>query len=109
MYRLRVLDAKAVHTEGLMEMIVELDKYSDQPFTKQISQTTVSADEVYILVLTEDDRLAGYLQCGPLGKDSEHCGSSMKIDRRQGQSILISQLLLRAKKDLLRYGYSYAH
>ena len=109
MYRLRVLDAKTVRTEGLMEMIVELNEHNEQPLTAQMNRRNVTADEIFILVLTETNRLAGYMQCRVCYDGGDRSVSSMQIDRRHGQSILISQLLLGAKKDLLQYRQSIEH
>ena len=102
MYRLKVLNAEAVRSEGLMEMITELEEYNEQASQEQKRSDSGTAEDIYIVVLTETNQVAGYLQCGS--------GSgSMKVDRRHGQSILISQLLLRAKKDLMLYGHSCSH
>ncbi|MDW7651896.1 MAG: hypothetical protein SCK29_06135 [Bacillota bacterium] len=108
MYRLRVLDTKTVLAEGLMETIIDFDKNNmanvlEKAETPNERRHDFTQKDIYILAFTDDDMLAGYLECVPCVKDGEETYlTSMQIDRRHRQSILISQILLRAKRDLMR-------
>jgi hypothetical protein len=114
MYRLRVVDNKTVLDEGLLEIIVEFDKKNmadvhrktNAPLDEEIRRRNITQNGVFILAFTVDERLAGYLEYGQCQKNGEEMFiTSMKIDRRHRQSILISQILLQAKRDLLRRSF----
>jgi predicted acetyltransferase len=115
MYRLRVMETKEVLAEGLMEEIIAFDRknmtdvlesaYAD--FNEAVRRQNFSQNEVFIMAFTDDNQLAGYLEYGPGQRDGEEMYiTSMQIDRRFRQSLLISQLLLQAKRDLLRHSFT---
>lgn len=115
MYKLRVLDTKMVLEEGLMDVIIAFDKEnmteilqkSGTSFDEEVRRSNFTHEEVFILAFTEDYKLAGYLEYGPCRQNGEEIYiTSMQIDRRYRQSLLISQLLLQAKRDLMRRSFT---
>lgn len=115
MYKLRVLDTKMVLDEGLMDVIIAFDKEnmteilqrSGTSFDEEVRRSNFTHEEVFILAFTEDNKLAGYLEYGPCREKGEEIYiTSMQIDRRYRQSLLISQILLQAKRDLMRRSFT---